>query len=85
MKVVIVFVALGVTILLDGEEEITSSVPVTPFKAPKEPSATDIVLAGLIKSCNDQIAIYEGLYIEYGIVLYKEDYSPKGTKLVSNE
>jgi len=70
---------------LDGEDEITTSVPVTPAKAPNEPSGTEVVLAGLITSCNDQISVYEGLYFEFGVVVSKEDYSKKGMKQVCNE
>ena len=39
-------------------------------------------MAGLVTSCNEQITLYEKVFIEYGMVHFKEDFSKKGAKMV---
>ena len=39
-------------------------------------------MAGLVTSCNEQITLYEKVFIESGMVHFKEDFSKKGAKMV---
>ena len=60
------------------------SVPVTPTKKVIQmASEDDQVIRGLITACQEQEALYEKLYLEYGLVVYKEDYDKDGVKKVS--
>ena len=40
-------------------------------------------MTSLIIACQEQEALYEKLYLEYSLVVYKEDYDRDGVKKVS--
>ena len=63
-----------------GKDEPT--VKDTPVKKANETTPADIALAGLVESCNEEEAKYQKLYLEYGLVVCKEDIDKNGQKLV---
>ena len=63
-----------------GKDEPT--VKDTPVKKANETTPADIALAGLVESCNEEEAKYQKLYLEYGLVVCKEDVDKNGQKLV---
>ena len=63
-----------------GKDEPT--VKDTPVKKANETTPADIALAGLVESCNEEEAKYQKLYLEYGLVLSKEDIDRNGQKQV---
>ena len=70
--------------LVDDKNDNSQSVPVTPTKKPiQRASEDDKHMESLITACQEQEALYEKLYLEYGLVVYKEDYDRDGVKRVS--
>ena len=70
--------------LVDDKNDNCSSVPVTPTKPTiATASEDDKKMTGLITACQEQEALYEKLYLEFGLVVYKEDYDKDGVKKAS--
>jgi predicted GNAT family N-acyltransferase len=70
--------------LVDDKNDNSQSVPVTPTKKRiQSASEDDKHMESLITACQEQEALYEKLYLEYGLVVYKEDYDRDGVKRVS--
>jgi hypothetical protein len=61
---------------------VESTVKDTPKKKVIETTPADIVLAGLVESCEEEEVKYQKLYLEYGLVVCKEDIDRNGQKLV---
>ena len=59
-----------------------STVTETPKKKVIETTAADNVLAGLVESCDEEEAKYQKLYLEYGLVVSKDDIDRNGQKQV---
>jgi len=67
--------------LVDDKNDNSQSVPVTPTKKRiQSASEDDKHMESLITACQEQEALYEKLYLEYGLVVYKEDYDRDGVK-----